>query len=142
MFSCHRERHQQQENNGGKKRNNRKVMTGDRTEICKKLKSAVCLKQVHQKTVSQGKTSTGQGCESESSALNPSVLASIKEKKWEIVVSQGVKMLSPDGTFGPKCEAKHVYTMRYNTSYDARPERRLDNNAGTTIATGHRLVDH
>ena len=49
-----------------------------------------------QETVSNGKTSSGQGRQTDPSALKPSSLASVKAIFGKIAVSQGLKVPSPD----------------------------------------------
>ena len=53
-------------------------------------------RRICQETVSQGKTCTGQGCDSECSTLKPSSLALVTETKQGHAVSQGAKVPSPD----------------------------------------------
>ena len=54
--------------------------------------------QICLETVSQGKTSSGQGCNIGRSTLKPtgSSLASVKVKYWRIAFGHGVKVRSPD----------------------------------------------
>ena len=60
-------------------------------------RSCICLsKQRCQETVSQGKTSSGRGCQTDRSTLKPSSLTSVKVNDWKIAVGQGVKVPSPD----------------------------------------------
>ena len=49
----------------------------------------------YQETVSQGKTWSGQGCQTKRSTLKPSSLASVKVPYWRIAVGQGRSPLNP-----------------------------------------------
>ena len=51
--------------------------------------------KICQQTVSQEKTSRGQGCKTDRSTLEPSILASVKVNYWKIAVGQGVEVPSP-----------------------------------------------
>ena len=55
------------------------------------LKAKIC-----QETVSHGKTSSGQGRQTDRLTLKPSNLASVKVNYWNFSVSQAVKVPSPD----------------------------------------------
>ena len=62
----------------------------ERQRGCQKHAGQIC-----QETVSQGKTASGQGCQTNRSILKPSTLASVKVKLLEFSVGHWLKMPSP-----------------------------------------------
>ena len=54
------------------------------------------LANMSRETASQGKTSSGRGCQIDHSTLKTSGLASVKANYWKIAVRRGVKVPSPD----------------------------------------------
>ena len=59
------------------------------------LDAHIAPRQKCQETVSQGKTSSGRGCQTKRSILKPSSLPSVTVNYWRVAVGEGVKVPCP-----------------------------------------------
>ena len=99
---------------------------GYRSSSAFRLPTAGCA-QICQETISQRKTSNGQGCQTEPYRLKPSSLVSVKVNYWKIAIGQGVKVPSP-GIFN-RTQAV-VFIDRWDSYEKHTSRRRISTNQG------------